>query len=82
MENGVSLAELMDELGPRAFGSTTENLESGMGNTDPRKAIRQHPAAWLAPAGLEWLSKRLELAFQKHGRLQPAQLATLDWPEF
>ena len=41
MENGVSLAELMDELGPLAFGSTTENLESGTGNTDPRKAIRQ-----------------------------------------
>lgn len=82
MENGVSLAELMDGLGPLAFGSTTENLESGTGNTDPRKAIRQHPAARLAPAGLEWLSERLEFAFQKHGRLQPAQLASLDWPEF
>lgn len=80
MENGVSLAELMDELGPHAFGSTAENLESSMGNTDPRKAIRQHPAARLSPAGLEWLSERLELAFQKHGRLQPAQLASLDWP--
>jgi len=82
MENGVSLAELMDELGPLAFGSTTENLESGTGNTNPRKAIRQHAAARLAPAGLEWLSERLELAFQKHGRLQTAQLASLDWPEF
>jgi hypothetical protein len=82
MENGVSLAELMDELGPLAFGSTTENLKAGTGNTDPRKAIRQAPAARLAPAGLEWLSERLEHAFQKHGRLQPAQLASLDWPEF
>jgi hypothetical protein len=82
MKNCVSLAELMDELGPLAFGSTAENLESGTGNTDPRKAIRQHPAARLAPAGLEWLGERLELAFQKHGRLQPAQLASLDWPEF
>lgn len=82
MENGVSLAELMDELGPLAFGSTTEHLQSGTGNTDPRKAIRQHPAVRLAPAGLEWLSERLELAFQEHGRLQPAQLAKLDWPEF
>lgn len=82
MENGVSLAELMDELGPLAFGSTTENLEASRGNTNPRKAIRQAPAARLAPAGIEWLSERLEIAFQKHGRLQPAQLASLDWPEF
>jgi hypothetical protein len=82
MENGVSLAELMDELGPLAFGSTTENLEADTGNTSPRKAIRQAPAARLSPAGLEWLSDRLELAFQKHGRLQPAQLAGLDWPDF
>ncbi|HEX3240527.1 MAG TPA: phospholipase D family protein [Solirubrobacterales bacterium] len=80
MENGVSLAELMDELGPLAFGSTTEHLESGTGNTDPRRAIRQAPAARLGPAGLEWLSERLELAFQEHGRLQPAPLTSLDWP--
>ncbi len=82
MENGVSLAELMDEVGPLAFGSTTENLESGAGNTDPRKAIRQAPAARLAQAGLEWVSEQLELAFQEHGRLQPTELASLDWPEF
>jgi hypothetical protein len=81
MENGVSLAELMDKLGPLAFGSTTKNLESGTGNKSA-KAIRQAPAARLAPAGLEWLNERLELAFQKHGRLQPAQLESLDWPEF
>ena len=80
MEDAVSLVELMDELGPYAFASTTENLESGSGNTNPRRSIRQSAAVRLAPAGIEWLNERLELAFQKNGRLQPAQLASLDWP--
>jgi hypothetical protein len=69
MEDTVSLAELMDELGPHAFASTTENLESGSGNTNPRRSIRQAAAVRLTPAGIEWLNERLELAFQKNGRL-------------
>ncbi|MBS1676683.1 MAG: phospholipase D family protein [Actinobacteria bacterium] len=80
MGDGVSLVELMDELGPHAFASTAENLKSGSGNTDPRRSIRQSAAVRLAPAGIEWLNERLELAFQDNGQLQPTQLASLDWP--
>ena len=41
----------------------------------------QAPAIRLAPAGLSWLNEQLELAFRRHGKLQPAQLASLDWPD-
>jgi hypothetical protein len=80
MGDGVSLVELMDELGPHAFASTAKNLESGSGNTDPRRSIRQSAAVRLALAGIEWLNERLELAFQDNGQLQPGQLASLEWP--
>ena len=80
MGDGVSLVELMDELGPHAFASPSENLESGSGNTDPRMSIRQSAAVRLAPAGIDWLNERLEHAFQGNGQLQPAELASLDWP--
>lgn len=81
LENGVSLATLMDELGPHAFGSTTENLEQGSGNTDPRLAIRQAAAVRLSPAGLSWMNEQLEAAFKEHRKLPPGQLAQLDWPD-
>ncbi|MDQ2631478.1 MAG: hypothetical protein M3Y75_11005 [Actinomycetota bacterium] len=60
--DGVSLGELMDELGPYAFGPTAENAERGSGNVDPRQSIRQAAAIRLAPAGLSWLSDALEFA--------------------
>ncbi|MGN6275616.1 MAG: hypothetical protein ACTHNP_06765 [Solirubrobacterales bacterium] len=76
--DGVSLNELMDELGPYAFGPTAENADSGEGNVDPRQSIRQAAAIRLSEAGLSWLSEELELAFEKHGKLPPGQLAALD----
>jgi hypothetical protein len=67
--DGVSLNELMDELGPYAFGPTAENADRGAGNVDPRKSIRQAAAIRLVPAGLSWLNDALEFAFREHGKL-------------
>jgi hypothetical protein len=77
---GVSLRELMDELGPYAFGPTAENADRGQGNEDPRKSIRQAAAIRLAPAGLSWLNEQLEHAFLRSGKLSSAELSSLDWP--
>ena len=76
--NGVSLNELMDELGPYAFGPTAENADRGVGNVDPRKSIRQAAAIRLSEAGMSWLNEELESAFEDHGKLPPAQLASVD----
>jgi hypothetical protein len=67
--NGVSLNELMDELGPHAFGPTAENADRGVGNVDPRKSIRQAAAIRLSEAGASWLNEELESAFQGFGKL-------------
>lgn len=80
LENGISLAQLMDTLGSQAFGSTAENAALGNGNTNPRLALRRAAAVRLSPAGLHWLNEQLELSFLEIGKLSPAQLATLDWP--
>jgi hypothetical protein len=81
LADAISLGELMDELGPYAFGPTAENADRGSGNVDPRKSIRQAAAIRLSEAGLSWLNEALELAFRQHGKLSPAQLASLDWPK-
>lgn len=72
--DGAPLSELMDELGPYAFGPTAENTDRGEGNVDPRMSIRQAAAIRLTEAGLSWLSEELEIRFGELGRLSPAQL--------
>lgn len=79
--NGVSLNALMDTLEARSFASTLRNELKGSGNTDPRKAYRQKPAVELTPDGVAWLNDELERAFTRHGKLGPAQLDRLDWPD-
>ena len=75
LANGVSLSELMDELGAYAFGATAENADGGEGNTDPRMSIRQAAAIRLTEAGASWLGEELELACRRHGRLDLGPLA-------
>lgn len=70
--DAVSLNELMDELGPYAFGPTAENADRGSGNVDPRMSIRQAAAIRLAEAGTSWLSEELERAFREMGRREMA----------
>jgi hypothetical protein len=81
LEDGVSLAELMDELGAYAFGPTGENADRGVGNVDPRQSIRQAAAIRLSEAGTSWLQEELELAFRRFGRVRAEEVAGLDWPE-
>lgn len=78
LDDGVSLSELMDELGPYAFGPTAENADRGVGNVDPRQSIRQAPAIRLSEAGMSWLDEELEIAFQKRGRVQAEAVPSLE----
>ena len=80
LANGVSLNDLMEELGPDAFASTQANAVAGIGNTNPRKALRQQAHVRLAPQGAAWVSARLEQAFRIHGMIPAAELDRLDWP--
>jgi hypothetical protein len=75
--DGVSLNELMDELGPYAFGPTAENADRGVGNADPRKSIRRAAAIRLSEAGTSRLNEELERAFRGRGKLPPSSLREL-----
>jgi hypothetical protein len=79
LADGVSLGELMDELGAYAFGPTAENADRGVGNVDPRQSIRQAAAIRLSEAGASWLGEELEGAFRRHGRLRAEEMPGLDW---
>jgi hypothetical protein len=80
MSAGVSLGELMATLKSKAFASTKRNAASGVGNTNPRVAFRQQAAVKLSDEGFQWLSRKLERAFDEHGTLSKSTLDTLDWP--
>jgi hypothetical protein len=79
LDDGVSLSELMDEMGAYAFGPTAENADRGVGNVDPRQSIRQAAAIRLSEAGQSWLEEELEAAFERCGRVRADRLADLDW---
>lgn len=79
LEDGVSLAELMDEIGAYAFGPTAENADRGVGNVDPRQSIRQAAAIRLSEAGMSWLEEELESAFERCRRVRAEELPGLDW---
>jgi hypothetical protein len=79
LEDGVSLSELMDEMGAYAFGPTAENADRGVGNVDPRQSIRQAAAIRLSEAGTSWLGEELELVFRKSGKVRAEEIPGLDW---
>jgi len=79
--DGVSLGELMDELGAYAFGPTAENADRGVGNVDPRQSIRQAAAVRLTEAGTSWLEEELGRVFRRFGKLRAEEVAGLDWDE-
>jgi hypothetical protein len=78
--NGISLSELMDDLGANAFASTKRNLEAGVGNTNPRTAYAQQAQVELSPAAIGWLNSRFDQTLKRFGRISRDQLAKLDWP--
>ncbi len=81
LKNGVSLNSLMSELGSAAFISTQRNAAKRNGNTEPRRSLGQKAHVQLTREAHVWLEERLREVFQVHGKLTPADLETLDWPE-
>ncbi|MBE0581265.1 phospholipase D family protein [Devosia sp.] len=69
LSTGVSMVDMMDELGALAFAPTLRNLSAGFGNTSPRRAIMRKPSVQLTPQAHAWISTRLEAALLKHGTL-------------
>ena len=80
LSNGVSLNQLMRELGSRSFASTLRNSKKRRGNTDPRKAYMQQAAVELSPAGAAWLDSRLSRALRVHGQISAKVLENLPGP--
>jgi len=76
--DGVSLGELMEEMGAYAFGPTAENADRGIGNVDPRQSIRQAAAVRLTEAGTSWVEEELALAFRRCGRVRAEEVEGLD----
>ncbi|WP_159996520.1 phospholipase D family protein [Roseomonas sp. 18066] len=80
MANGISLNELMGDLGASSFAPTQSNAARGKGNTDPRRAYQQQAAVQLSAEGVAWLGERLQAAFDRHGKVPQVELDELDWP--
>lgn len=80
LDNGVSLAKLMDTMHADAFASTRANAAAGHGNTDPRRAFRQQPHVRLTQEAAAWVTTRLEETFRLHGTVPAEALDQLDWP--
>lgn len=81
MEDGISMNDMMSALGATCFAATKRNAAAGKGNVVPHKAYRQQAAVELSAEGQAWLAGRLQLAFDKCGRIPQASLETLDWPD-
>ena len=80
MANGISLNELMDTLGSNSFAPTQRNAARGTGNTNPRRAFMKQAAVELSSQAIVWLGRRLQAAFDAHGKISQDTLDELDWP--
>lgn len=76
--NGISLYELMDALGSDSFASTQRNAACGTRNTNPRSAIMRKAAVELSPQAIAWLGRRLQAAFDAHGKIPQDMLNQID----
>ncbi|WP_165322323.1 phospholipase D family protein [Rhizorhabdus phycosphaerae] len=66
---GVSMREMMTELGSDSFQSTQQNAERGSGNTDPFAAYLRKPGMPLTSISREWIDRRIEALFRQHGEV-------------
>ncbi|PDT27065.1 hypothetical protein CO660_24885 [Rhizobium sp. L9] len=67
---GVSMVDMMTELGPDSFAPTQRNLNSGSGgNLNPRRAIMRKPHMELTPQAYKWIFDRLEKSLMRYGAL-------------
>lgn len=78
--NGVSLGQMMDELGAESFLSTAENQQHGA-NTNPRIALRSKAHMPLTQTAADWLNAKFYQALAEHGRIPISELEKLHWPE-
>ena len=80
LANGVSLNQLMRELGADAFASTLKNKQRGTGNTNPRMSIMRKAQVLLSRKAANWLNAKFNQALVKHGRIATSKLEELYWP--
>lgn len=78
LAHGVSLYEMIEVLGYRAFRSTLDNHHRGRGNQDPYQAYRQAAQVQLTEEGQAWLSEALEGKIQAHGAIPQDELDRIE----
>ncbi len=78
MEEGISLYEMMNELGSDAFHSTQQNKANRKGNTDPRQAYSRRPAVRLSQEGFKWVNTNLQVAINQNGRVPHYELDRIE----
>lgn len=70
---GVSMVDMMNELGSDSFAPTQRNLKAGDGgNINPRRAIMRKPHIELTPRAHKWIFDRLEKSLMRYGALDLA----------
>ncbi len=79
LSNGVSLNELMNEMGSNAFLPTARNAHLREGNMVPSRSLMQKPAIQLTATASEWLLDKMNAVYEKHGMIDLAD-SRLDWP--
>lgn len=80
LEDGISLRELIHNLGSDAFVTTQKHAAEGHGNTDPMRTLRRQPGVRLSARGAAWLKTQFEVRERRFGLLPSRDLETLDWP--
>ena len=81
LKNGVSLYELVDELGPLSFETTKRRFAAGERNFDVKRSYGRRADVRLSAEGSEWVSTRLRQRFDEHGKVSSRFLDSLDRPE-
>lgn len=81
LTNGISLKELMRHWGSKSFAATARNAAREAGNIEPQRAYMRQPSVELTTESAAWLNEQLDGAFALHGKITPAALEELDWPE-
>ncbi|MGO6891191.1 MULTISPECIES: hypothetical protein [Rhizobium] len=77
---GVSMVDMMEELGAASFMPTQRNLDSKSGdNINPRRAIMRKPHMELTPQACRWIADRLDKALLRHGMLDITK-SSFDFP--
>lgn len=77
LANGVSLDDLVEEVGPLAFVSTKKRLRAGEKDIQTRRIFSQKPDAALSEEGFGWMTEQFEAALAQHGSVPDAQVSGL-----